>query len=350
LEWVDEWTPFWAEIWGSTPNADDVGVSSFTATLTYDTARFSATQIEFGPAFTAESAIDDDAGVVDIVGSASQPDAGDDQYVLLARVLFRPDASDVGVPHNADGQYVTPIDGLQFDVQLTQAESGGASRATVESGEASSIELWPVMYDVDDDGHVGFGDLAYFAEAFQQTVGDPEAPFAWACDFDHSGRVDVGDLAFFAENFQNTLESPMVYPANFPEDWRTGSQTPQSRSTAAAPVAGDQAAPTQPSTRADRAIAGLMSVETTQESTGADGLTQAQPPDAQAVQAIDGLFEALAVESLAASPEASSDSLAIDAAALWEFLPELADQDDSDDEGDDGLMVDDLVEQLLRRR
>jgi hypothetical protein len=92
----------------------------------------------------------------------------------------------------------------------------------LEIWELEGIELWPVMYDIDDDGQVSFGDLAFFATAFQQTVGEPDTPFAWGSDFDHSGRVDVGDLAFFAENFQRVPGSPIIYPANFPEAWRAG--------------------------------------------------------------------------------------------------------------------------------
>jgi hypothetical protein len=80
------------------------------------------------------------------------------------------------------------------------------------------------LYDVDDDGRVGFGDLAVFATAFQQIVGTPGAEFAWACDFDHWDQVDVGDLAFFAENFWRTPGDPIVCPGDFPDDWRNGTQ------------------------------------------------------------------------------------------------------------------------------
>jgi hypothetical protein len=223
LPWIDEWDTFLVEIWGETPDTTDEGIRSFSADLTYDTESFTATSVAYGPAFDGpQPDVDDATGWVDgIGGSTSDRDVGDDRYVLLARVRFESTPDDAGAEHNANGRYLT-ADGV-FRPTLSDAsiDLWAAGSTIPDLGDPPEVELWAVMYDVDDDGHVGFGDLAYFAEAFQQTVEDPDAPFAWACDFDHSGRVDAGDLAFLAENFQNTVESPMVYPANFPEAWRT---------------------------------------------------------------------------------------------------------------------------------
>ncbi len=227
LQWVDEWDSFWIEIWGRTPDTTGYGIGSFSVDLLYNTELFSATTIEYGPAFTEDrtGAIDDAAGRVDqIAARTTQTDVGDDQNVLLARVFFEPMSCDTGCPHNADGQYVTPVEDLGLAFEEAGVELVGVGQSTVQLGASPETDSWPVIYDVDDDGRIGFGDLAYFAEAFQQSVGDPGADFAWACDFDHSLKVDFGDLAFFAENFQRVPGSPIVYPVNFPDDWQAGTQ------------------------------------------------------------------------------------------------------------------------------
>jgi hypothetical protein len=226
LAWMDEWSSFWVESWGSTPDADNAGITSFSVDVTYNTDYSTAVKVEYNAEFTGQPPDFNDAGgaVEGIRATTLQIDLGDDKPVLLARVLFEVTDGDSGVPHNGVSQHVTPVADLGIDLKGAEVELDWQGAAAVEIGPPADTELWPVTYDLDDDGQVGFGDLAFFATAFQQSVGDPGADFAWACDFDHSERVDVGDLAFFAENFQRTPGSPIVYPGNFPNDWQDGTQ------------------------------------------------------------------------------------------------------------------------------
>ncbi|MHC4404183.1 MAG: RHS repeat domain-containing protein, partial [Planctomycetota bacterium] len=223
VRWIDEWDSFWVEIWGSTPYADDAGITDFSVDVTYNTDYFTTTSVEYNLEFTgSQPNFDDAAGLVDgIRATTSRNDLGDDKHVLLARVLLEPTDSDPGVPHNAVSRYITPVFDLGVDLEDAQVELNQQGTAMVQIRHPANPEVWPVMYDVDDDRRVGFGDLAYFAEAFQQTVGDPGAQFAYSCDFDCSDRVGFGDLAFFAENFQKGPGDVIVYPADFPDRWRT---------------------------------------------------------------------------------------------------------------------------------
>jgi hypothetical protein len=223
-EWIDEWTSFYVELWVSTPDTNDVGVLSAQVDLTYNTDYFTATGIEYGPGFDLlrVGTIDDSVGLVDDLGAGTlSTDVGDDQYALLARVSFEPTEENPNVPHNADGKYITPVEN-GFGLEDGEVMLEGPIAADVELGDAPVTELWPVMYDIDDDGRNGFGDFAFFATAFQQNVGDPGANYAWAADFDHSGRVDFGDFAWFATNFQRTKTGgiPLDYHQDFPEAWR----------------------------------------------------------------------------------------------------------------------------------
>jgi len=224
VEWIDEWTPFYVEIWVSTPDSTDKGVVSAQLDLTYNTDYYTPVDIEYGPAFDTlqVGTIDDPSGIIDGLGAGSfATDAGDDGYTLLARVRFDFTVDDAGVALNADGQYITPV-GTGIGVSDTEVMLTGPTQANVEIATLPDTELWPVMYDIDDSNSIGFGDFAFFATAFQQTVGEPGAEFAWASDFDHDGRVDFGDFAFFAQNFQRTRDSgiPLDYHTSFPDQWR----------------------------------------------------------------------------------------------------------------------------------
>jgi hypothetical protein len=77
-----------------------------------------------------------------------------------------------------------------------------------------------VVYDLDDNNQIDFGDLAFFAPAFGTQVGGTEPPYSWWADYDKSGQVDFGDLAFFSPNFGKSRPSAeIVFPQNYPDAW-----------------------------------------------------------------------------------------------------------------------------------
>jgi hypothetical protein len=113
-----------------------------------------------------------------------------------------------------------PFD-LGLEVTGAQIELAGGGTAEAVLGRGVRTELWPVVYDVDDNDAIDFGDLAYFAEAFQEEVFDSDSPFVWVLDFDKSGEVDFADLAFLATNFQGSkaLGMDVQFPASFAQRW-----------------------------------------------------------------------------------------------------------------------------------
>ncbi|MBN1513728.1 MAG: hypothetical protein JXB13_17055, partial [Phycisphaerae bacterium] len=225
--WIDEWDTYWVEIWLSTPRADSVGVASAEVDLAYDTACFTPVTIEYGPAFTESQTgiVDDAAGIIHELGAGTTAAAvGDGRYVLLARVCLdsslAADASGLLIEHDAYAA-ASPCGVI---ASAAEATLSGGIPAEVALGDPSATELWPVMYDLDDDGRVGLGDLSYFAAAYHHEVGEPGASYTWVCDFDHDGVVGLGDLSYFAAAYrhQYTDLGPMPYPASFPTAWRPG--------------------------------------------------------------------------------------------------------------------------------
>jgi hypothetical protein len=230
--WVHEWQSFWVEIWVSTPDVTTLAVAGASVDLQYATAFTTAQQIEYGPAFTLDrtGTIDDGSGLVSAIGGRTAlTNVGNDAYVLLARVRFASTGNDQVVVDQA-GRNIGPYD-MRMALADGQTEVVGAGAVVPVLSETPATELWAVVYDIDDNNQVDFGDLAMFAPAFGRTVAAPDAepPYVWWADFDKSGRVDFGDLSFFAPNFGKTRSAvqagtqTLVFPSNFPNAWRAGS-------------------------------------------------------------------------------------------------------------------------------
>ena len=126
--WVHEWMPFWVEIWISTPDTTTLGVAQAAVDLQYNTAYLTATEIQYGPAFTQNltGTIDDALGRVTAIGGATAlTDVGDDAYVLLARVRFGSTGSDQ-VPVDEAGRNIGPYD-MQLALANGQTQLVGGS-------------------------------------------------------------------------------------------------------------------------------------------------------------------------------------------------------------------------------
>jgi len=239
-QWIDEWDSFAIEIWARINDPGSYGVHQVSTELVYDTAHFTATHVEYGPEFRehADAVIDVGAGrVSQIAGSTrgvmidryyggDDPYGleffGDDDYLLVARVFFEPNLEGPGVPIDALGHYQQPVTELGFAFQNAEIRWNSVDGTAVQAGTLAGAELWPVIYDIDDDEYVSVADLSFFAASYLRLVGDSGAKWAYASDFDHNGRVDVADLSFFAANYRRNADSPgrVVYPPNFPDAWR----------------------------------------------------------------------------------------------------------------------------------
>lgn len=220
--WLDAWEDYWVEIWVSTPRSSNVGIASASVDLAYDTTYHTATQVEYGPGFTpdGQETIDNANGeVLNIAGTTSGGDIGDDGVALLARVRF--ERTGENVTNNAIGQYMTPVATLTTEMTRFEAILDGQGQPE-PAGTASSnvaVDLWPVMYDLNSDGAINFADFSFFTVPFLDYIEFNDK--AYESDFDRSGRVDFSDFAFFTPNFGLTSESTKSrqYPPGFPDDW-----------------------------------------------------------------------------------------------------------------------------------
>ncbi len=240
-EWVHAWQSFWVEFWVSMDETTMLGVAGAVVDLQYNNEYMTAQHIEYGTAFTEDRTgmIDDAAGQVTAIGGRTErTDAGRSGYVLLARVRFASTGDDQ-VPVDAAGRQIGPYD---MQIALTGGHAALVHPGLVipALGEPPATELWAVMYDIDGNHRIDFGELSFFAAAFGRTVdAAAEPPYVWWADFDKSGRVDFGDLAFFAPNFNKTRTAvqsgaqTLIFPPGFPGAWRNGHGEPTGEGEAA---------------------------------------------------------------------------------------------------------------------
>jgi hypothetical protein len=229
---IDEWDTHWVEIWVNAADTNGVGVALAMADLAYNTDCFTPTVIEYGPAFTENQmgTIDDAAGVIRGLGaSTSAADLGDGQYVLLARVQFAPATDDPGLPVSADAR----VESRSCDVALGETRVALADdlSAAVRLANPPATALRPFVYDLDDDGTVGLGDLSYFAAAYKHTVGASGVGYTYASDFDGDGVIGLGDLSYLAAAYGRDREGVVLTASG------SGSQAAASAASAAVDAA-----------------------------------------------------------------------------------------------------------------
>ena len=236
-QWIDEWDSFAIEIWATIDDPNQFGVHTATTDLVYDAELFTATEIEYGPGFDDNQTgqIDTAAGRVNDIGGSTDMFVvdptypvddnnlalyGDNAPVLVARVYFEPNLNGSGVPLDVDGQYASPVTDLGFAFENAEVKWNSVDTTTVTTAGLQDAELWPMMYDIDDSGTVGLGDLSRFALGYGHAVGD--GTWTWASDFDHNGTVGLGDLSYFAANYGRTgaTAGDVVYASTFPADWQ----------------------------------------------------------------------------------------------------------------------------------
>ncbi|MFT5095015.1 MAG: hypothetical protein ACI93T_003859, partial [Porticoccaceae bacterium] len=104
-----------------------------------------------------------------------------------------------------------------ISISSARFELSTSGSVTPGLGVSPATQVIPVVYDIDDDDRIGFGDLSYFADAFSDSVVTTDSLQTWALDFDRSGSIGFGDLAFLADNFGVTTATSdtLHYPDAF---------------------------------------------------------------------------------------------------------------------------------------
>ncbi len=214
-DFLDEWDEFFLEVWGKVTESTS-GVDTAHIEIPYQSNFYTVDAVAFGASFEGNSGSSVDNtpgnGRITLDLDTARTDAGVDTFVLFARVSL---SVQVELPNNLLNQYVSPTIDDRFDAEnITVALSGGGT-ATALNVSGLTTEIWPVLYDLDDDGSIGFGDLPALAAVFSTTTSGN--PSAFRADFDRGGSVDFADISLFASNLGRSISSTggQIYAPDF---------------------------------------------------------------------------------------------------------------------------------------
>ena len=219
-EWIHEWESFWVEVWVNT--ASGLSISDVLTEIAYNSDYFTATSVEYGSSFAVNTTavIDDAAGVVrNLSGSTEQSDVGGTGHALFARIRFESLAGDQ-VEVDPSDLTLDPLE-LGLEVLNTKVDIADVGEVIANVGALPETELYPVIYDINDDDAVNFRDLIVFASVYSQDVYNASSQFVAAMDFNKSGRVDFRDLTQLAANYGKSKSgnTAINFPTTFGQKW-----------------------------------------------------------------------------------------------------------------------------------
>ena len=222
LDWVDEWSGYWLEIWIDTPTTTDLGILSASLNLSYNTAITSAISIEYGSGFTVNQTgvIDDLTGsITNLSAETDLTDLGDDQRVLFARIRFESTADD-GIDLDLAGQTLL-AHSPEFTLEQTVIELTGGLATEEVQGAAPETRVFANPYDLNDDDNINFRDLILLASVYRTSPREADSNFSWFADLDQSHDVGFRDLIFFTSNYGKSKagHAEIIYPTNFSTAW-----------------------------------------------------------------------------------------------------------------------------------
>lgn len=213
-EYLTEWDSSWVELWVNTQE-EGVDLRKVLVDLGYDASLFTATDLEYGSVVEGLKVTWEDGKIVGIGGDLSQAVTNEDGFVLLARVKLE----------SADGNGIAAdnVGAVKAGLVLENIALFQVNGALVDANTQVYVNtnIFPVVYDANDDGKINITDLIAFAKQFGGSSTDSTDPRVWAMDFDKSGQINITDLIAFAKNFGLTKADAdsIVYPERFMEQW-----------------------------------------------------------------------------------------------------------------------------------
>ncbi len=217
--WVREGfgNEYLVEVWVKSRDLEGDGeaILSGSLTLEFDPVVAQAIGFEFGSAFTESQvhAIDLIDGTVEMSAGTLATDLGDDEYVMLGRVLFASESA-IDPVGQLFGAKDTGLDREAVPYAFEVVGLGGVPT----NFEVKTIDVLSraVIFDFDNDGAVNFGDVGFFLPALGEVVGGSEPPYAVWADFNNDGSVNEDDLDLLTDAFGKGFDEIVV-----PEGART---------------------------------------------------------------------------------------------------------------------------------
>ncbi|MHC4985034.1 MAG: C25 family cysteine peptidase, partial [Planctomycetota bacterium] len=183
---------FFAEIWVRSSEYDPMLISAATLDLSWDPTYARVVDVQTPSVWTHGDTITIDQAAGTLTGvsrSVDAPVAGDDEWVLVARVELIGNA-----PLDAQTFELGPYD-LGFEVVASEFDVAGRW-LTGYTASTDLAQIHCLVYDIDDSLTVNATDIANFKLAMGHAVGEDEPPYVRWGDFNQDGYVDASDLAW----------------------------------------------------------------------------------------------------------------------------------------------------------
>ena len=219
-DWVGEWSTYWVEFWIDAQNPTYQGILSTGLDFSYQTQYTSATEFEYGAAFTQNRSglIDDATGTIEnLYAETDASQRGASSYLLFARIKFEPLSEDQ-VLLDLNGKSIGPYD-LEFEISSPQVILEETIPLDTVAAAYAGTEIWANPYDLNDDDQINYRDLILFVGVYNVRPSESDSDYAWFADLDKNDRVNYRDLIYLVSNYGKSKLNPDIisYPANFPE-------------------------------------------------------------------------------------------------------------------------------------
>lgn len=232
LTWVDEWSSFYIEVWAKTDANNEI--TAFTDCLiTYDTNLFkvdtSGSKIASG--FSSVNIDTSMAGKIVLAGTGGNGKASStDAFTLLGRILLRPNEKGGGVKAPKEGYDTSVSAGIDLASGMIVTTAGGIGGAV--PGSYSKLSVYPVVYDVDDNGIINLSDISAMIRKYGVDVDKDKD--AQRFDFNMSGgKINLSDVSLMIRSFGKSLAKSQTvtntsryinYDSKLVESWNSASK------------------------------------------------------------------------------------------------------------------------------
>lgn len=219
---LSEWQSYWVEVWVNVSNSSSHGIVSYSFNLHYHSEFTTASNIQFGPAFLEDQSgqIDDENGIVQGISARTDlNDAGDDQFVLLARIQFTSTADDE-VNIDLETPSISPHQ-AEFLIERPSLELTDHAEDQIGAINFAEVDFWANPYDANDNDQIDFEDLLLFVSTYHTNVSNSDSSLSWLMDYNQSGTVNFDDLVLIAANYGKSKlnNSNVTFASNYPDDW-----------------------------------------------------------------------------------------------------------------------------------
>jgi hypothetical protein len=223
---IDEWDTVYVEIYGKADPG--YGLQNAVVDIHFNANQFTfhsviAKQQDSNLKYSLISTNSSVPGKVTVSLSNPLGNTGDDNFALLGRVRL---SSIMQLANDTSNGYIQPTTSLPISIGNVSPtlQILGGDESTIGAGNSAgsySFDVWPVMYDADDDGKIGLSDFTQFIAVYGQPVNSPQT---YRFAYDKSGTIGLGDFVLLIQNYgqQRGQLASRTYHSNFPDGFLAG--------------------------------------------------------------------------------------------------------------------------------